>query len=74
MLDRLDFMNCPCCSGHEAISVDAAAALEDAIREHLALSLSEHVRAELMNIRNVIVNSREPRIEPATPEESWLDA
>lgn len=76
-MGRLDFMNCPLCSGHEQMSEDAAHTLREAIDLYLvpATDLPEHVRGELLNIRNVIQNGREPgRPEPATQEESWLDA
>lgn len=74
-MNRLDFMNCPCCSGHEAIGVETAAELSRAINAHLNWDLPEHVSAELKNIRNVIENLKElGRPRPATVEESWLDA
>lgn len=76
LMSRLDFMNCPLCSGHEKIGAEAAIALDCALSEYLgaAGSTPVHIETELMNIRNAIANSQEPRVAPATSEESWLDA
>lgn len=74
-MNRLDFMNCPLCSGHEQIGAEAAHELGRAISAHLNWGMPDHVSGELLNIRNVIENLKEPgRPEPATQEESWLDA
>lgn len=74
-MNRLDFMACPLCSGHEQIGADVATELSRAISAHLNWDLPSHVRGELLNICNVIQNGREPgRPQPAVLEESWLDA
>lgn len=72
MKNRLDFIACPFCSGHELVSVAAEDRIKELIDEYVGKG--EDVYPELRNICNVIENSREPgRPEPARPEESWLD-
>lgn len=74
MKDRLDFMACPFCSGHEKIGAETIEFIEPLLRDNVR-DAQEHVYAEMKNILNQIENSREPgRPEPARPEESWLDA
>lgn len=75
-MSRLDFMNCPLCSGHELLGEDAAHTLREAIDLYLvpATDLPEHVRTELLNIRNVIQNGRDVgRPQPVVEEASWMD-
>ena len=61
-LNVLSFVKCPFCSGHEAVSPEAAALIEQAIRYELherGSELSPALIAELENIRNVILNTQE---------------
>jgi hypothetical protein len=56
------FVKCPFCSGHEAVSPEAAALIEQAIDYELherGSELSPALIAELENIRNVILNTQE---------------
>lgn len=62
-----DFINCPFCCGHEAVSREAAHIIKEAIALHLHRwreTLPDSVVCELENIRNVILNHAE-RAEPA---------
>ena len=61
-LNVFSFVKCPFCSGHEAVSPEAAALIEQAIDYELderGTSLSPALIAELQNIRNVILNTQE---------------
>lgn len=73
MSDRFAFMNCPFCSGHEAMSTAAVDRIEALIKEHVGNA--EEAFPELENVCNVIESSREPgRAKPIKQEETWLDA
>lgn len=54
-----EFVKCPCCSGHESISAEAAAALATIIEHRLNGSGESPVTTELWNIRNMILNTQE---------------
>jgi len=61
-LNVFSFVKCPFCSGHEAVSPEAAALIEQAIDYELherGSELSPALIAELENIRNVILNTQE---------------
>ncbi len=75
-LNRLDFVDCPLCSGHEKIGAQTAEELGRAIGAHLNQGMPAHVETELMNIRNTICNAREftTRVLATAPEDSWMDA
>ena len=63
-MNRLEFMQCPLCAGHEKIGADTAELLLEAIQDACCMDNPEHVQTELMNIRNGILNAREPRPAP----------
>lgn len=61
-----DFINCPFCCGHEAVSREAANAIAQMITGYLSVSDPQQTQleCELENIRNVILNHAE-RLHPA---------
>jgi hypothetical protein len=64
-----DFITCPFCSGHEAVTQEAAHIIKEAIALHLhrwRATLPNHVVCEMENICNVILNTaeREQEIDP----------
>jgi hypothetical protein len=66
ILIMISFINCPFCFGHETVSSEAAALIEQAIHYELGergSELSPKLIGELENIRNVILNTQE-RLEP----------
>lgn len=62
----LNFITCPFCSGHEAVSPEAATAIAGMIEEELRGKCTSALDTELFNIRNMIVNmqEREADIDP----------
>jgi hypothetical protein len=66
-LTMISFINCPFCSGHETVSSEAAALIADLINSEIndfrcgdePLNIPKAVKAELENIRNVILNTQE---------------
>lgn len=68
----ISFINCPFCSGHEAVSPEAATAIAELIEKALYKSDSPltPLGGELQNILNVIRNTEEreePQAEEYTP-------
>jgi hypothetical protein len=61
----MNFIKCPFCSGHEAISPEAARLIADGIGIVNDDELPVFVQIELDNIRNTILNY-EQREQPAT--------
>lgn len=59
-----DFINCPFCSGHEAISQEAAVVILEAFEPYLKKFSEGPLKCELENIRNMILNAQE-RKQPA---------
>jgi hypothetical protein len=59
-----DFITCPFCSGHEAVSPEAAAVIAKLIEQELPGWLDEGpLLSELENIRNMILNTEERATE-----------
>ena len=66
-LNVFSFVKCPFCSGHEAVSPEAAALIADLINSEINYlrrgdeppDIPKAVKAELENIRNVILNTQE---------------
>lgn len=61
------FVKCPFCSGHEAVSLEAAGIIRQSIALHLhrwRTTLTDSAICELENICDVILNTQE-REEPA---------
>ena len=67
-----NFIKCPFCAGHDAISPEAAAELEVMIDALIAAGIPcVTLETELYNIRNAIHNTRArkaaPELEPIDP-------
>lgn len=62
----LNFITCPFCSGHEAVSPEAATAIAGMIEEELRGKCTSALDTELFNILNMIIGMRErkPDIDP----------
>jgi hypothetical protein len=71
-LNVFSFVKCPFCSGHEAVSPEAATLIADLINSEIndlrrgdeppdipKADIPKAVKAELENIRNVILNTQE---------------
>jgi hypothetical protein len=60
----VEFVKCPCCAGHEAISAEAADRLAGMIYNSMSgWPEDSPLKCELMNIRNAILNTQE-RVDP----------
>jgi hypothetical protein len=61
----ISFVKCPFCSGHEAISLEAAQYIATLLKD-VAWATDFAVAVELSNIRNTILNhaQREEDIDP----------
>lgn len=54
-----DFIQCPFCSGHEAVSLEAADMIAHWIEDWLACEHANPANEELHNMLNVIRNTQE---------------
>jgi hypothetical protein len=71
-MNRLEFMACPVCSGHESIGADTAEWLSDILKHELRAPglMPDHVVGELQNIVNMIRNAQD---RAAVPENTAID-
>jgi hypothetical protein len=59
----IEFIKCPFCAGHEAVTPEALEIIANQIDECVNLLDETPVKTELHNIRNAILNTRE-RVDP----------
>lgn len=59
----VSFIKCPFCSGHEAVSPEAADVIAALIEKYTRGSVVFELETELLNIRNHILNAQERTAE-----------
>lgn len=75
-----NFIKCPCCSGHDVITIEATAMLEYLIELELGNvpptakpAMTTALETELYNIRNAIYNARTRKAAVEEPIDPLLE-